>query len=112
MELSRVDAIIERNGSRGASLLAILQDVQDEANYLPREALEHVSKRLELPLARVYAMATFFQAFHLEPRGKYVCTVCMGTACHVRGAPMLVDKLERDLGIPAGGTSTDMEYTL
>ncbi len=112
MELSRVDAIIERNGSRGASLLAILQDVQDEANYLPREALEHVSKRLELPLARVYAMATFFQAFHLEPRGKYVCTVCMGTACHVRGAARLVEQLERDLEVKSGGTTKDLQFTV
>ena len=112
METARVDGIIERYGAEKSSLLAILQDVQKEEHWLPREAIDRVCERVGVTLAHVYRVATFFQAFSLEPRGKHICTVCMGTACRVRGAPMLVDKLERALGIPAGGTSADMEYTL
>jgi NADH-quinone oxidoreductase subunit E len=112
MDTARVDEIIGRYGAEKSSLLAILQDIQKAENWLPREAVTRVCERVGVSLAHVYRLATFFQAFSLEPRGKHICTVCMGTACHVRGAPMLVDKLERDLGIPAGGTSADMEYTL
>lgn len=112
METAQVDQIVDRYGADKSSLLAILQDIQEEENWLPRETLTHVCERVGVPLAHVYRLATFFQAFSLEPRGRHICTVCMGTACHVRGAPMLVDKLERDLEIPAGGTSDDLEYTL
>lgn len=112
MDLTKVDAIIEGYEARPASLLAILQDVQDEENWLPREAVDHIAKRLKVPLSRIYSMATFFEAFHLEPRGKHVCTVCMGTACHVRGAKRLVEQLERDLEIPSGGTTSDMLFTI
>jgi NADH-quinone oxidoreductase subunit E len=112
MESGQVDGIIERYGADKTALLAILQDIQGEANWLPREALTRVCERVGVPLSHVYRLATFFQAFSLEPRGRHICTVCMGTACHVRGAPMLVDKLARELGIPAGGTSEDLEYTL
>ena len=112
METSRVDEIVDGYGADKTSLLAILQDIQAEENWLPREALTRVSERVGVSMAHIYRLATFFQAFSLEPRGKHICTVCFGTACHVRGAPMLVDKLERDLGIPAGGTSEDKEYSL
>lgn len=112
MEIAKVDAIIERYGSETSSLLAIMQDVQDEARYLPREAMERIAARLHLPIARVYQMATFFESFHLEPRGEHICTVCMGTACHVRGATRLVETLERDLDIPSGSTTEDMQFTI
>lgn len=111
MDLCRIDAIIDRHHAEAASLLAILQDVQDALNWLPREAMDHISVRLGVPLARIYAMATFFDAFHLEPRGAHVCTVCMGTACHVRGARRLVEQLERDLSVPSGGTTPDMLFS-
>jgi len=112
METTQVDQIVDRYGADQSSLLAILQDIQATENWLPREALTRVGERVGVSLSHVYRMATFFQAFSLEPRGKHICTVCFGTACHVRGAPMLADKLERDLGLPAGGTSADLEYTL
>ncbi len=111
-DLTRVDAVIENYNADAASLLAILQDVQDSENYLPREAMERVAERLEVPIARVYRMATFFESFHLEPRGKHICTVCMGTACHVRGATRLVEQLERDFEVPSGGTTQDMLFTI
>jgi NADH-quinone oxidoreductase subunit E len=112
MDLSRVDAIIDGYNAQPESLLAILQDVQDAENWLPREAVDHIAERLSLPLSRIYSMATFFEAFHLEPRGKHICTVCMGTACHVRGGKRLVEQLERDLDIPSGGTTQDMLFTI
>jgi NADH-quinone oxidoreductase subunit E len=112
MELGKVDTIIEKYAADPSSLLAIMQDVQDVAHYLPREVVDHVAKRLSIPMARVYAMATFFGSFHLEPRGKHICTVCMGTACHVRGAARLVEQLERDLSIKSGGTTKDMMFTV
>jgi len=112
MEIGNVDAIVDRYESAPSSLLAIMQDVQDEARYLPREAMERVAERLEIPIARVYQMATFFESFHLEPRGKHICTVCMGTACHVRGAQRLVEQLERDFEIPSGQTTEDLMFTI
>ena len=112
MELTKVDTIVDKYEADPSSLLAIMQDVQDVAHYLPREVVEHVAKRLSIPVARVYAMATFFGSFHLEPRGKHICTVCMGTACHVRGAARLVEQLERDLSVKSGGTTKDMMFTV
>ena len=112
MDLSKVDAIIDSYGAEPASLLAIMQDVQDAENYLPREAVDQIAKRLAVPISRIYSMATFFESFHLEPRGKHICTVCMGTACHVRGAQRLVEQLERDLDVPSGGTTADMLFTI
>jgi NADH-quinone oxidoreductase subunit E len=112
MELAKVDTIIERHGADSTALLAIMQDVQEELRYLPRPAMERVADKLGIPITRVYQMATFFEAFHLEPRGKHICTVCMGTACHVRGAPKLVDQLERDLKVKSGGTTSDMMFTV
>ena len=112
MDMNSVDKIIENYKGAPSSLLAIMQDVQDEARYLPREAMERIAERLSVPIARVYQMATFFDSFHLEPRGKHICTVCMGTACHVRGATRLVEQLERDLDIESGGTTEDMMFTI
>jgi NADH-quinone oxidoreductase subunit E len=112
MELAKVDAIVDRYGADASSLLAILQDLQEEARYLPREALDRIVERLGVPLARIYAMATFFQSFHLKPRGEHIFTVCVGTACHVRGAKRLVEQLERDLKIPSGATTADLKFTI
>ncbi len=112
MDLTKVDAIIENYDGDATSLLAIMQDVQDQENYLPREAVNHISTKLDVPVSRIYSMATFFESFHLEPRGKHICTVCMGTACHVRGAQRLVEHLERELKVKSGGTTEDLQFTL
>ena len=112
MDRARVDAIVDQYDANPASLLAILQDIQSEARYLPRPLLERVADRLELPVAHLYRMATFFDSFHLEPRGEHICTVCMGTACHVRGSKRLVEQLERDLHIQSGQTTPDFEFTI
>jgi NADH-quinone oxidoreductase subunit E len=112
MDMTNIDAIIDRYNSAPSALLAIMQDVQDAERYLPREAMDRIAEKLKVPIGRVYQMATFFESFHLEPRGKHVCTVCMGTACHVRGAERLVEQLERDLDIPSGSTTKDMMFTI
>ena len=107
-----VDSILDRYGSDPAELLAVLMDIQAEYNYLPRPALERVSARMGVARSRINYMATFFSAFSLKERGKHICTVCMGTACHVRGAPGLVEELERVLEIKAGETTEDMQFTV
>jgi len=93
-------------------LVSILQDIQAEYNYLPKEAVVEVSQALGAPLSQVYSVATFFKAFSLEPRGRYLINVCLGTACHVRGAVKILEAIERELEIKAGGTTTDLEFTL
>lgn len=110
--LQRVNEIIDSYNADQVSSLAILQDLQTEYNYLPREALIHTADRLHVPLGEIYRMATFFRAFSLEPRGDHTIRVCLGTACHVRGAPLVLEQMERELGIKAGETTTDGRFSL
>jgi NADH-quinone oxidoreductase subunit E len=114
MSISRekITKIVERDGGNGDGLISILQDIQAEERYLPEEALRMVSSYLGIPLIQIYGVATFFKAFSLEPRGEHTASVCMGTACHVRGAPAVLDELKRQLGIEPGQTTKDMSYTL
>ncbi|MFA6033752.1 MAG: NAD(P)H-dependent oxidoreductase subunit E [Myxococcota bacterium] len=98
-------------GDRSA-MVDILHDIQAEFRYLPGEALRVAAAHLGVPASAVYEVATFYSGFHLKPRGEHVCTVCMGTACHVRGAPRILDQLERDLRIKAGQTTQDMKVTV
>jgi NADH-quinone oxidoreductase subunit E len=92
--------------------LAILQDIQREYSFLPQEALEQTSERLCVPVGEIYRLATFFRSFTLHPKGDYVCKVCLGTACHVMGGARILDALERELGIEAGGTTPDGKFSL
>ena len=93
-------------------MIAALGEIQDRFQYLPPEALILASEQLGVPLSQTYAVATFYNAFSLKPKGKYNLCVCMGTACHVRGSPQLLDRLESKLGIEAGETSRDRLFTL
>jgi NADH:ubiquinone oxidoreductase subunit E len=108
----KVDKIVDEYGCHRDSLISILQDVQTEYRYLPEEALKQVAGRLELPLIQVYGVATFFKAFSLQPRGRHTVSVCLGTACHVRGAPNVLDEAKRQLGVQPGETTQDMQFTL
>jgi len=112
MDDAKLNEILTRHDRDPAALLAILMDIQAEENYLPRETLKKVAEQLEVAFAKVYSLATFFGAFSLEPRGKHICTVCMGTACHVRGAPKLVEQVERQFDLEPGQTTEDMFLTL
>jgi NADH:ubiquinone oxidoreductase subunit E len=108
----KVKAIVDRYGGNHDSVISILQDVQSEYHYLPEDALRAVASQLGLPLIRVYGVATFFKAFSLKPRGEHMVTVCLGTACHVRGGPGVVDEVKRRLGIEPNETTEDRGFTL
>jgi len=109
---SKVQAIVEKYGGDKGQLVSILQDIQGEFCYLPKEALEEAAKLMDIPMSQVYGVATFFKAFSLTPRGRHLVKVCLGTACHVRGANKVVDKMELDLGIKRSETTSDLKYTL
>ncbi|HWR82191.1 MAG TPA: NAD(P)H-dependent oxidoreductase subunit E [Candidatus Deferrimicrobium sp.] len=106
------DRVVTKYGLKPSALIMILQDVQKHYRYLPKTALDEVSRKMKLPVAQVYGVATFFRAFSLEPKGKYHVCVCTGTACHVRQATVIVEKFERDLGIKSGGTTSDLNFSL
>jgi NADH-quinone oxidoreductase subunit E len=112
MATQEVNRILKRYGNDPTDIIAILQDVQQTYRYLPKDVMESLSQKLDIPLSRVYHLATFFRAFSLEPRGKHELQVCMGTACHVRGAPRILETLERGLKVQAGETTPDLQYTL
>ena len=109
---SELEALTGKAKGQKRALIQVLQDVQDRFHWLPPEALEHIAGALGVPLVQVYGVATFYRSFSLEPRGRHVCTVCLGTACHVRGGAAVLEQFERKLGIPAGATTPDGKYTL
>jgi len=112
MEVTKIDSIIQQYGARESAILGILQDIQAEEKYLPKEALEYVSQKMSIPLVQVFRIATFYNALSLKPRGRHKIDVCLGTACHVRGGGKILDKMERDLGITMGETTKDKRFTL
>jgi NADH-quinone oxidoreductase subunit E len=107
----KVREIILKYDSDKAFLVPILQDVQKEYNYLPKKALTRVGVFLDLPLSQIYEVATFYKAFSLTPRGEHQLSLCMGTACHVRGAAVLENHLERALEIKPGETTSDLKFS-
>lgn len=110
--MKKVDFVVDQYGCNRDSLISILQDIQTEYRYLPEEVIRRVAKRLDLPLIQVYSVATFFKAFSLKPRGEHLVRVCLGTACHVRGAPAVLDEVKRQLRVETGDTTKDMKFTL
>jgi NADH:ubiquinone oxidoreductase subunit E len=111
-DLAPVAKILAGYPKAETSLIQVLQDVNRTFNYLPCHALELVARELGVPLARVFSVATFYKAFSVTPRGKVILRVCQGTACHIRGAPLLVDEFQRHLGIKPGETTENMAFTL
>ena len=109
---SKVTQVLKKHDHDKSLLVDILQDIQAEIGYLPKEALEEASRGLGVPVSRVYSVATFFKAFSLTPRGRYLINVCMGTACHVRGAPKVLESIENELKIKSGETTEDLKFTL
>ena len=107
-----LDSILERHGRDPANVIAILQDLQAEVNWLPEEELRYVCTMLDIPLSKIMALATFYKAFSLKPRGKHIVSVCLGTACHVRGGERILGAVERELGIKGGETDADLQWTL
>jgi NADH:ubiquinone oxidoreductase subunit E/NAD-dependent dihydropyrimidine dehydrogenase PreA subunit len=103
---------LARHAEDPAPLLPLLQDLNDARGYLPRAVLEALSVRLEIPLAEILRVASFYNAFSLEPVGRHVIEVCLGTACFVRGSGLLLERLEEEIGVSAGGTDKDHRFTL
>ncbi len=102
-----LDEILAGRGDEPFDVIEVLQDIQQAYHYLPKEALHRVSETLGVPLIEVYRLASFYKAFSLEPRGRHVITTCLGTACHVRGAPRILDEALAQLGLSAPGETTD-----
>ncbi len=112
IDFSVIDRMIEKMRGKERGVIELLQDVSAHFHYLPPEALRHISKSLDMPLSRLYALATFYQDFKLEPQGRHHLVICTGTACHVKGAAAIVDVLCRELKLQPGETTTDKKLTL
>jgi NADH-quinone oxidoreductase subunit E len=108
----KIDKIIDKYEGNASSLIQVLLEIQRENHWLPKEALEKVSKKLSVPLSRIQHIATFYKAFNLVPRGRHEIHVCMGTACHVRGAPRVLDTVQDLTGIRPGETDLDLKFSL
>ncbi len=107
-----IDNILESYPGEPRYLIALLQDVQAEYNYISEENLTLICDHVGVPLTQAYAVATFYESFSLEPRGEHEIKVCLGTACHLKGGQRLVENLSRDLGIEPGQTTPDLKFTL
>ena len=112
LETRVLDSILDQNNRDPANIIAILQDIQTEANWLPAEDLRYVCAELSIPQSKMMGLATFYKAFSLKPRGKHIVSVCLGTACHVRGAQRIVGAVERELDIKGGETDEGLQWTL
>jgi NADH-quinone oxidoreductase subunit E len=112
LETKVLDGILEQHGRDPANIIAILQDIQAKADWLPEEDLRYVCTELSIAHSKMMGLATFYKAFSLEPRGKHIVSVCLGTACHVRGAERIAGAVERELGIKGGETDDDLQWTL
>lgn len=112
MDFEKVDVILEKYEYKHDALIGMMQDIQRLENYLPLETLKYVSEKLEVPFTRVYHIATFYKSFSLEPRGRHIIKVCLGTACHLSGAVQNQEQLERMLNIHEGETTSDRMFSL
>ena len=108
----KLEQTIAAHKAERASVISVLQDINAHYRYLPENVLRHTARALDIPLSRLYSIATFYNSFSLVPRGKYVVRVCMGTACHVKGGRQILQSLERMLKISSGGTTEDMMFSL
>jgi NADH-quinone oxidoreductase subunit E len=106
-----VRSVIERYGRDPSRIIGMLQDIQAGLGYLPREELRFLAGELGIPLSRIYAISTFYRAFNLSPRGRHEIKLCTGTACHVRGAELIKEAIERELSVVDGGTTGDGRYS-
>jgi len=112
MENIEYKKVVGQFGNKQKELIHILHKVQNEFGYIPPKAIKAAAKHLQISESEIYGVLTFYKAFSLEPRGEHLITICMGTACHVRGAPRILDEFSRRLGINAGETTADKKFTL
>lgn len=111
LDLTPLDEILDKYQGQKGVVIPILQQTQALYGYLPRQALEHISRKMRIPLSTLYGVATFYAQFYLTRRGKHIIRSCDGTACHVRGAAKIIAAMEKALGIKAGETTPDYKYT-
>lgn len=112
MDNDKIDQIIEKHQCEASSLIQILLEIQSENHWLPKEALERVSEKLQVPLSQIQHITTFYKSFSLVPRGRHEVHICMGTACHVRGAQRVLDTVQDQIGIKPGETDVDLKFSL
>lgn len=112
MNIEKIDHIIDKQGGAASSLIQILLEIQREFNWLPSQALQRVSERLNVPWAQIQHIATFYKAFSLVPKGRHQVHICMGTACHVRGANRVLDKVTDVTGLGPGETDLDLKFSV
>jgi NADH-quinone oxidoreductase subunit E len=112
MDTAVVETILRRHSQDPSSIIQVLLDVQNELYYVPKDVLVQVSRSLHVPVSRSYQLATFYKAFSLKPKGKYPIAVCTGTACHVQGAPRIIDQITRELHIAEGETTADKKFSI
>jgi NADH-quinone oxidoreductase subunit E len=112
MDNDRIDQIIEKHHGEASYLIQVLLEIQAENHWLPKETLERVGEKLNVPLTRIQHIATFYKAFSLVPKGRHGIHICMGTACHVRGAKRVLDTVKEQTGINPGETDLDMKFSL
>lgn len=111
-DISKAKDIIKKYPNEKRYTLAILQDIQREYNYIPKETLNMISEYLDTPVSKLYGMATFYKALSLTPKGEYIITVCDGTACHVRGSVTVLEEVEKALNIKAGETTKNGKFSI
>jgi NADH-quinone oxidoreductase subunit E len=112
MDFEQVGKIIDRYKGKRTALISILHDIQDQYNHLPEETLRKVASRLQMDLNDIYGVATFYKSFSLVPKGKHSITLCLGTACHVRGGPKILREMKKQLNIEPGQTTADKQFSL
>jgi len=112
IDVGLIEPILEEFREQKGAVIPILQRTQDQYGYLPKEAMQEISKRSGISISQLYGVATFYAQFNLEPRGRHIIQICDGTACHVKGAPKLVTAVEDEFNLKAGGSDPDYEYTL
>jgi len=112
IKLEELDPIIEKHREKKGNLIPVLNDIQKKIGYLPLEVQKHVSKKLEIPMSEIYGVISFYSIFNTEPKGEHTIGICMGTACYVKGAEDIMEKLENELEIEVGETSDDDKFTM
>lgn len=112
MDQKKIDQIVEKYAGEEGVLIQLLLDVQKELNWVPKEAIQRVSERLQVPLSQIYRVASFYKSISLKPKGRHLVSVCLGTACQVRDGPRVVDRIREILGVNPGETTPDMKFTL
>ncbi len=110
-DTDKLPELIQKYRDENGTVIGLLQDIHEAYGYLPEETLHRVSDEIEVPLSTLYSLATFYSSFRLEPMGEHHIRTCVGTACHVKGAPFVVETIERELGIKAGETTPDGKFT-